>query len=108
MCKILTVSKPAAYGLAIYTVFMSIIIFSSCGASKQVTRVDVDTTIDLSGRWNDTDSRMVADEIIGDCLSHPWINDHGIDTGGKPVVIVGGIRNKSMEHIPVATFVTDN
>ena len=50
---------------------------------------------------------MVADEIIGDCLSHPWINDHGINTGGKPVVIVGGIRNKSMEHIPVATFITD-
>ena len=107
MCKILTISKPAVYRLAIYTVFMSIIIFSGCGASKQVTRVDADTTIDLSGRWNDTDSRMVADEIIGDCLNHPWINDHGINTGGKPVVIVGGIRNKSMEHIPVATFVTD-
>ena len=84
-----------------------IMIFSGCSGSKQVTRVDADTTIDLSGRWNDTDSRMVADEIIGDCLNHPWINDHGISAGGKPVVIVGGIRNKSMEHIPVATFVTD-
>jgi uncharacterized protein (TIGR02722 family) len=82
-------------------------IFSGCSSSKQVTRVDADTTIDLSGRWNDTDSRMVADDIIQDCLTHPWINDHGISTGGKPVVIVGGIRNKSMEHIPVATFVTD-
>ena len=84
-----------------------IMLFSGCSSSKQVTRVDADTTIDLSGRWNDTDSRMVANEIIGDCLNHPWINDHGISTGGKPVVIVGGIRNKSMEHIPVATFVTD-
>ena len=87
--------------------FTGIMIFSGCSSSKQVTRVDADTTIDLSGRWNDTDSRMVADEIIADCLSHPWINDHGISAGGKPVVIVGGIRNKSMEHIPVATFVTD-
>ena len=95
------------YRLTIYTVLIGIIVFSGCSASKQVTRVDADTTIDLSGRWNDTDSRMVADEIIGDCLSHPWINDHGINTGGKPVVIVGGIRNKSMEHIPVATFITD-
>jgi uncharacterized protein (TIGR02722 family) len=84
-----------------------IMLFSGCSSSKQVTRVDADTTIDLSGRWNDTDSRMVADDIIQDCLTHPWINDHGISTGGKPVVIVGGIRNKSMEHIPVATFVTD-
>lgn len=100
-------AQPAAYRLTTYAILIGIIVFSSCSASKQVTRVDADTTIDLSGRWNDTDSRMVADEIIGDCLNHPWINDHGISTGGKPVVIVGGIRNKSMEHIPVATFITD-
>ena len=93
--------------LIVCLILTGIMIFSGCSGSKQVTRVDADTTIDLSGRWNDTDSRMVADEIIGDCLNHPWINDHGISAGGKPVVIVGGIRNKSMEHIPVATFVTD-
>ena len=93
--------------LIVCLILTGIMIFSGCSGSKQVTRVDADTTIDLSGRWNDTDSRMVADEIIGDCLNHPWINDHGISAGGKPIVIVGGIRNKSMEHIPVATFVTD-
>ena len=109
MNKILA-AKPVTYSpyrLTISAILLGIVAFSGCSASKQVTRVDADTTIDLSGRWNDTDSRMVADEIIGDCLSHPWINDHGINTGGKPVVIVGGIRNKSMEHIPVATFITD-
>lgn len=106
MYKILTV-KPFRYGLIIFALFVGLTIFSSCSSSKQVTRVDADTTIDLSGRWNDTDSRMVADDIIQDCLTHPWINDHGINTGGKPVVIVGGISNKSMEHIPVATFITD-
>ena len=106
MYKILTV-KSFRYGLITCALCVGITIFSSCSSSKQVTRVDADTTIDLSGRWNDTDSRMVADDIIQDCLTHPWINDHGINTGGKPVVIVGGIRNKSMEHIPVATFITD-
>ena len=118
MHKILT-ANPVVYGLtfsrslqakaSIITslLLIGIIILGGCSASKQVTRVDADTTIDLSGRWNDTDSRMVADDIIQDCLTHPWINDHGISTGGKPVVIVGGIRNKSMEHIPVATFITD-
>jgi hypothetical protein len=29
-----------------------------CGG-KTVSRVDPDTTIDLSGYWNDTDSRLV-------------------------------------------------
>jgi len=86
---------------------ISILISSGCSSSKQVTRVAADTTIDLSGRWNDTDSRMVADEIIGDCLSHPWIINHMSDAAAKPVVIVGGIRNKSMEHIAVGTFVSD-
>ena len=106
MYKILA-AKPAAYELVMCAMLTGIIIFSGCSSSKQVTRVDADTTIDLSGRWNDTDSRMVADEMIDDCLNHPWINNHGINTGGKPAVIVGGIRNKSTEHIPVATFITD-
>ena len=83
------------------------ITFMGCGPTKQVTRIDSDTTVDLSGRWNDSDSRMVAEQIIDDCLNRPWINDHGIETGSKPVVIVGAIRNKSNEHIPTQTFVTD-
>ena len=106
MYKILA-AETAVYKYTIYAVLIGIIAFSGCSSSKQVTRVDADTTIDLSGRWNDTDSRMVADEMIDDCLNHPWINNHGMNTGGRPAVIVGGIRNKSMEHIPVATFITD-
>ena len=106
MYKILA-AKPAVYGFTIYALLIGIIVLSGCSSSKQVTRIDPGTTVDLSGRWNDTDSRMVADEIIGDCLNHPWINNHGISAGGKPVVIVGGIRNKSMEHIAVATFIFD-
>ena len=106
MYKILA-AKTAVYKYTVYAALIGLIAFSGCSSSKQVTRVDADTTIDLSGRWNDTDSRMVADEIIGDCLTHPWINNHGISAGGKPVVIVGGIRNKSMEHIAVATFISD-
>jgi hypothetical protein len=26
-----------------------------CSGGKQVTRIDPDETVDLSGRWNDTD-----------------------------------------------------
>ena len=106
MYPILT-TKSSVYRFIVCAVAVSTLVLSGCSASKQVTRVDAGTTIDLSGRWNDTDSRMVADDIIQDCLTHPWINAHGMDTGAKPVVIVGGIRNKSMEHIPVATFITD-
>lgn len=86
---------------------LGIIVSIGCGPTKQITRIDSDTTVDLSGRWNDTDSRLVADQIIDDCLNHAWINDHGIQTSSKPVVIVGAIRNKSNEHIATQTFVID-
>ena len=88
-------------------ILIGIIVFSGCGPTTQVTRIDPDTTIDLSGRWNDTDSRDVAENMIADCLSHVWINNHNKASGKRPVVIVGGIRNKTTEHIATQTFIGD-
>ncbi|MDC7235491.1 MAG: penicillin-binding protein activator LpoB [Spirochaetales bacterium] len=79
---------------------------AGCSSTK-VTRTSSDEVIDLSGRWNDTDSRLTAEEIVSDCLSRPWIDDFLAANGEKPVVIVGTIRNKSSEHIEVLTFVKD-
>ncbi len=90
----------------ILTLLTIITIFAGCGG-KQVTRIAPDTTVDLSGRWNDTDSRLVAQEMIEDCLSHRWITDHITTTQGKPVVIVGSIRNKSGEYTAAQTFISD-
>jgi uncharacterized protein (TIGR02722 family) len=78
-----------------------------CGGGKTVTRLDTETTTDLSGRWNDTDSRLVAQEMIGDCLSRPWLTDVIAVKGGKPVVTVGTIRNLTSEHIAMETFLSD-
>lgn len=76
-------------------------------AKRTVTRVETDTTIDLSGRWNDTDSRLVSEEMIRDCLNHPWLTRHLTTAGKKPAVIVGVVRNRTTEHIPVGTFIKD-
>ncbi len=78
--------------------------FSSCAASRKVTRVASDTQIDLSGRWNDTDAQQVAEAMIGDVLSRPWLSDFNMAEGRKPVVIVGDIRNRSDEHIETLIF----
>jgi uncharacterized protein (TIGR02722 family) len=84
------------------------LILSGCAAKKTVERIDPETTIDLSGRWNDTDSRVVSQAMIVDCLNHPWITQHmSTSMGKKPSVIVGSMRNKSTEHIAVKTFVND-
>lgn len=76
-------------------------------ASVKVDRVDVDETVDLSGRWNDTDSRLVSEEMISDVLSRAWINRFRAGRGTDPVVIVGSVRNRSDEHINTRTFVKD-
>ena len=79
-----------------------------CSSTPKVSRVDTDTTIDVSGRWNDADSRMVSDEMIQDCLDNPWLENFRNSNRGKtPTVIVGMVRNKSHEHINVETFIKD-
>ena len=78
---------------------------SACATS--VSRVDEDETIDLSGKWNDSDSRLVAEEMISDSLSRPWLSDWNSANRNKPQVIVGRVRNLSMEHLNTNTFVKD-
>jgi uncharacterized protein (TIGR02722 family) len=87
-------------------VFLVLMVLAGC-ASTTVERTASDEVIDLSGRWNDTDSRLTAEEIVSDCLSRPWLDDYLAANGEKPVVIVGSVRNKSSEHIEVLTFVKD-
>ena len=84
------------------------IILAGCGPQKTVERIEPNTITDLSGQWNDTDSRQVSELMIADCLNHPWISQHTVRArGNKPVVIVGAIRNRSTEHIAIPTFVSD-
>jgi uncharacterized protein (TIGR02722 family) len=82
-------------------------IMVGCSGSRQVTRMSAETVTDLSGNWNDTDARLVAEETIRDCLSRNWIVEFATETNKKPVVTVGTIRNKSNEHIDTETFTTD-
>lgn len=77
------------------------------GCGTQVKRVDVKEQHDLSGAWNDTDSRLVSEEMIIDMLGRPWYRTHSKRSKSVPVVIVGTIRNLSHEHINLNTFVAD-
>jgi hypothetical protein len=81
--------------------------FLVAGCGTKVTRIDANETTDLSGAWNDTDSRLVAEEMIADALSHPWTSNFAGETGRAPAVIVGTVRNFSHEHINMNTFIAD-
>lgn len=87
--------------------FALALLIAGCSGGKQVTRLDPNTQTDLSGNWNDTDSRLVAEEMIKDCLSRPWLTDFAAAHGAKPVVTVGTIENLSHEHINTETFIAD-
>lgn len=80
---------------------------ASCNTNKTVTRVDEREQIDLSGRWNDVDSRLVAAEMVNDGLSRVWLQDFVEAEGRKPAIIVGLVRNRSSEHIATETFIND-
>ena len=82
-----------------------ILLLAGCGT--KVTRIDVDDSKDLSGRWNDTDSRLVAEAMIQDCTNSAWLPNFVARKGIKPDVIVGQIRNRSSEHISTETFTKD-
>jgi uncharacterized protein (TIGR02722 family) len=87
----------------VYLLFIVLVGFSC--QTRKVTRIDPNTEIDLSGRWNDTDSRKVADQMIFDLFDSPSFKNYQKEKGKKPVIIVGTIRNKTSEHIDADNFV---
>lgn len=83
-----------------------LVLFAVLGCGRQVTRIDPSTEIDLSGRWNDTDSRKVADQMIYELFDSDRYKEYAAaKTNKKPVIIVGIIRNKTSEHIDADNFV---
>jgi uncharacterized protein (TIGR02722 family) len=76
-------------------------------APVQVRRMDVKEERDLSGRWNDTDARLVAEEMIGDSLARPWLPSARQRLTRTPTVIVGAVRNMSLEHLNTDVFVEE-
>jgi len=79
----------------------------SCSSTPKVTRVSEDEVIDLSGNWNDTDSKLVSEEMINDSVSKPWYDSFLKAKSKNPIIIVGTVLNKSDEHINTETFTKD-
>ncbi|MBF0330715.1 MAG: penicillin-binding protein activator LpoB [Candidatus Omnitrophica bacterium] len=86
---------------------IGLLVLVAAGCSTQVIRKDVKDVVDLSGRWNDTDARMVAEEAVKACTDGAWIGAFNKSNGRDPVVIVGTIVNNSHEHINAQVFVED-
>ncbi len=93
-----------SYQAILWVGLTSLALLSAGCASSKVQRVSVDKKVDFSGRWNDTDSRMVADAMIKDCTTQAWQPMFLGQKNRPPVVIVGQIKNQSTEHINSEVF----
>lgn len=81
---------------------------TACRSGTRVARIDPNQTVDVSGNWNDTDSKLVADEMIREALGSPWITKWMQAKQGKsPSVVVGAVTNRSTEHINTRTFISN-
>ena len=95
------IARRTAQGLVL---LVALTLLAAGCSSKRVSRREAGEMIDLSGRWNDTDSRLVAEEMIQDSMSFPWIDDFQKKSGKKPTVITYGVKNRTSEHINTQTF----
>ena len=97
----------SARSVAIVTGALLLLASTAC-VSKRVTRIEPGAVTDLSGRWNDTDSRLVANQLIEQTLAAGWAKRYTDTHGGQaPAVLVGSFANRTAEHIAVGTFVKD-
>ncbi len=95
-------------GRAIGVLLVALLAVGGTACAKRVSRIDPSSVTDLSGRWNDTDSRLVANALIEQTLGGGWAARYtGAHGGESPAVIVGSFRNRTLEHIPVNTFISD-
>lgn len=91
--------------IIVFVVVAAIVnLIAGCGG-RTVKRLAVEKTVDLSGVWNDTDSRLVAEEMIQDCVKRPWLDKFNEKNRREPVVIIGTVINRSHEHINAQLFI---
>jgi len=90
---------------SIKLISLILIVLSVSSCSRNVTRLDPSEQVDLSGRWNDTDSRLVAEEVVKEFLSSNRYQDYAQDLGKRPAIIVGYVQNKTSEHIDAENYI---
>lgn len=88
--------------------FAILVLLISCGSPEpSVLRVDTSSTTDISGRWNDTDAKLVAKSLISELLLGGWRSNFRKDNETQPVLMIGNIRNETMEHIDLEIISKD-
>ncbi len=92
--------KLLRFALGIATLATSSSYLSSCAPSFQGEYVDPNKVEILDDRWNDSDARLTAEDMIGSALKKAWLANFASENKGKkPFVLVGDFENRTDEHI---------
>lgn len=93
--------------IACAAVLLAGLMAAGCGGTK-VANVDPATEGYVSGRWNDSDARAVADELVPQCLAGAWLPEfHGQQGETRPRIVIGDIENNTSEHINKDVFMNE-
>jgi uncharacterized protein (TIGR02722 family) len=82
----------------------------SCAKDFEGTYSDPAKAEIVDDRWSETDARKVADSLINQVITKPWLAGFEGAKKQKPVVIVDEIANRTDEHIDtkaLTEFMTD-
>jgi PBP1b-binding outer membrane lipoprotein LpoB len=94
--------------LALAAVVCALAAMVLAGCATRVENVDPRTEGYLSGRWNDSDARAVAEELIPQCLGSPWLPEfRGQHGEQRPRILIADIENNTSEHISTDVFMNE-
>lgn len=86
---------------------LAVVTLAGCAPTREVNRVDPKTAIDVDYRFNDVDARQVYVGMVNDALARPWIDNFVRENSGRrPVVIVGPVKNETQDYLDTKMFTT--
>lgn len=84
----------------------TLMVATGCGPNTTVNRVQGNTVLDVSGNWNDTDARQVAQTLISDALGRPWLDNFIKKNNRNPKIRVSEVIVRATgESVNTAMFI---
>jgi uncharacterized protein (TIGR02722 family) len=86
----------------VWTVFASCVLglnLVSCAKDFEGTYSDPNAVEIVDDKWSESDAHKVANSLINQVLSKPWLTQFEAVKKQKPIVVVDEIANRTDEHI---------
>ena len=75
--------------------------------NEKITRVGPKDNVDVNSRFNAEDARILAETLINDALSKPWIDRFTAANGNQlPKMVLGNVKNKTSDFSIDSNMVT--